>query len=688
MIEKTHLAPPRATKKPTELTIHGDTRVDDYFWLRERENPEVIDYLNAENTYRESMMAHTKTAQTELYDEMIARIAQTDMSVPYFTEGYWYYSRFEQGKQYPIYCRKLGSLEAEEAILLNVNDLAIGHDYYNVGGMSVSPDNQWLIYGEDTVSRRQYTLRCKHIFTGETKPLAIPNTTGQTVWATDNQTIFYTLNDVETLRPYRVMRHDMTQATHEDDTLIWEEKDDTFRTFVSKTKSKKYLILGSAATVSTEYRFLAADNPYGDWTMFDPRSRDHEYSIAHFGEHFYITSNWEAKNFRLLRCHESATLRPNWEEVIAHRADVLLEGMDIFADFLVLSERRAGIMQLRVRPWIAPQTEHYIAFPEAVYSAAASVNPTFETTLFRLTYTSLTTPNSVFDYDMNARTLVLLKQEAVLDEAFSPDLYQSVRTWTTARDGAKVPVSLVYKKDLFQYKENPLLLYAYGSYGYSMDVYFSSARLSLLNRGFVYAIAHIRGGEEMGRAWYEDGKMLKKKNTFFDFIDCAEHLRNEGFCNPTEIYAMGGSAGGLLMGAVMNLRPDLWRGVVAAVPFVDVVTTMLDETIPLTTGEFDEWGNPKEETYYRYIKSYSPYDNVTAQAYPSTLVTTGLHDSQVQYWEPAKWVAKLRHLKTDQNPLLLYCNMTTGHGGASGRFERYREVAMEYAFLLDLAGKL
>lgn len=682
MYQKTDIVPPTAKKVAKELTIHGDTRTDNYYWLNQREDQEVIDYLTAENEYKEEILSHTKDFQDKLFEEIKGRIKQDDQSVPYKENGYFYITRYEEGQEYPIYSRKKGSLDAEEEIMLNVNELAKSYSFFNVGGRSVSPDNKLLAYGEDTLSRRIYTIKFKNLETGEMLDDTIEGTTGGAVWAADNQTVFYNMKDPTTLRGYKIMRHKLGTPSSED-VVVFEEKDETFVSFVYKTKSKKYIVIGSYATLSQEYQVLEADNPTGEFRVIQPRERKLEYGIAHFGNKFYIRTNLDAKNFRLMETDEYNTSKENWKEVIAHRDDVLLEGMDIFSNYLVLSERINGITQLRVRP--NEGEEHYIDFGEDAYLTYTSINPEFETDILRLGYTSMTTPNSTYDYNMETKEFELLKQQEVIGD-FDPANYQSERVYATADDGTKIPISLVYKKGFKKDGTEPLLLYGYGSYGASMEPYFSSVRLSLLDRGFCYAIAHIRGGEEMGRQWYEDGKLLNKKNTFTDFIDCAEHLIENKYASKDKLFAMGGSAGGLLMGAVVNLRPDLWKGVVAAVPFVDVVTTMLDESIPLTTGEFDEWGNPKDEEYYKYIKSYSPYDNVEAKDYPAMLVTTGLHDSQVQYWEPAKWVAKLREMKTDKNPLLLHTNMEAGHGGASGRFERYKETAMEYAFMLDLVG--
>jgi oligopeptidase B len=682
MYQKTDIVPPTAKKVAKELTIHGDTRTDNYYWLNQREDQEVIDYLTAENEYKEEILSHTKDFQEKLFEEIKGRIKQDDQSVPYKENGYFYITRYEEGQEYPIYSRKKGSLDAEEEIMLNVNELAKPYSFFNVGGRSVSPDNKLLAYGEDTLSRRIYTIKFKNLETGEMLDDTIEGTTGGAVWAADNQTVFYNMKDPTTLRGYKIMRHKLGTPSSED-VVVFEEKDETFVSFVYKTKSKKYIVIGSYATLSQEYQVLEADNPTGDFRIIQPRERNLEYGIAHFEDKFYIRTNLDAKNFRLMETDEKNTSKENWKEVIAHRDDVLLEGMDIFSNYMVLSERINGITQLRIRP--NEGEEHYIDFGEDAYLTYTSINPEFETNILRIGYTSMTTPNSTYDYNMDTKEFELLKQQEVIGD-FDPANYQSERVYATADDGTKIPISLVYKKGFKKDGTEPLLLYGYGSYGASMEPYFSSVRLSLLDRGFCYAIAHIRGGEEMGRQWYEDGKLLNKKNTFTDFIDCAEHLLEKKYAGKDKLFAMGGSAGGLLMGAVVNMRPDLWKGVVAAVPFVDVVTTMLDESIPLTTGEFDEWGNPKDEEYYKYIKSYSPYDNVEAKDYPAMLVTTGLHDSQVQYWEPAKWVAKMREMKTDKNPLLLHTNMEAGHGGASGRFERYKETAMEYAFMLDLVG--
>jgi len=694
LLNKTDITAPIAEKKPENLITHGDTRIDNYFWMRlsdEQKNAskpddqtqKVLDYLNAENAYREKMMSHTDSFQNRLFEEIKGRIKQTDMSVPYKDNGYFYITRYEEGKEYPIHSRKKDNLDSPEEIMLNVNELATGHEYYAVGGRSVSPDNKILAYAEDTVSRRQYTIRFKDLTTGNNLTDVIANTTGGITWGNDNKTVFYSKQDAA-LRSYKIFRHTLGTPIAKDE-MIWHEKDETFSTYIYKTKSKKYLVIGSATTLSNEYQVLEADNPTGKFRIFQTRERKLEYSIDHYGENWYIHTNKDdAQNFKIMATTETATAKENWKDLMPYDKNIYIEGMDLFKDHMVISERKGGITQLRIRPWDG-KNEHYVAFSEESYTVGTGINPDFETDLLRLDYTSLTTPSTTYDYNVKTKELTLLKQQEVVGDFNSSD-YTSERKMVKAADGTMVPLSIVYKKGFKKDGTRPVLLYGYGSYGYSMDPYFSSTRLSLLDRGFGYAIAHIRGGQEMGRQWYEDGKFLKKKNTFTDFVDCGDFLIKEGYAAKDKLFAHGGSAGGLLVGAVMNMRPELWKGVIAAVPFVDVVTTMLDESIPLTTGEFDEWGNPKDKIYYEYMKSYSPYDNVEAKAYPATLVTTGYWDSQVQYWEPAKWVAKLRELKTDKNPLLMYCNMDTGHGGASGRFKKLKESAMEYAFLLDLAG--
>lgn len=689
--EKIVLKGPIAKKIPEALTIHNDTRIDNYFWMRlsdEQKNAEtpdeqtkdVLDYLNAENDYLKEAMVHTEKLQKTVYDEIVGRIKKDDQSVPVKDNGYSYYSRFEEGGDYRLYCRKKIGSDKEE-IMLNGPEMAEGHAYFGFGSRSVSPDNKLLSYGIDTISRRRYTIYFKNLESGELLPDKLENTTGGTTWANDNKTVFYTTKDPETLRSNKIYKH-LLGTSQSEDILVYEEKDETFSCGIYKSKSKKYLFIWNSQTLSTEFHYLDANDPDGDWSVVQPREKDLEYDVSHYNDHFYIRTNLDAENFRLVKTPVDATTKENWTDVIPHSEERFLEGVDIFKNYLVVSERINGLMALRVKPWKGE--EHYIEFNDPAYVAYTTSNVDFDTNVLRYEYTSLTTPNSTFDYNMETKEQVLLKQEEVLDPEFSSSNYISERIYATATDGTKIPISLVYKKEIEKNENTPLLLYSYGSYGSSSEPYFSSSRLSLLDRGFVYAIAHIRGGQEMGRYWYEDGKLLNKKNTFTDFINAGEFLVQEGYTSSDHLYAYGGSAGGLLMGAIANMKPELWNGIIAAVPFVDVVSTMLDETIPLTTFEFDEWGNPKIEEYYHYMKSYSPYDNVEAKDYPNILITTGYWDSQVQYWEPAKWIAKLRELKTDDNLLLMDCNMDVGHGGASGRFERYEREALIYSFMLDL----
>lgn len=679
---------PVAEKKIKELTAHGDTRIDEYYWMNDyfKKGPDstkVVDYLKAENAYLDTMMSGTKKFQEELFAEMKGRIKEKDESVPVLNNGYYYYSRTEEGKQYYKYCRKKGSLDAPEEILLDADKMAEGAGYFSATGFSISPDNKLMAYGIDKLSRRQYTIYIKNLETGELLKDEIKGTGGNAVWAADNKTLFYTSNNPATLLSEKIRKHKLGSDANTDVT-VYEEKDPSNYIGVYKTKSRDYIVIYSSATLSSEYRIVKASEPDASFSLFQPRIKDVLYGIDHWGDKFLIRTNLDAKNFRLMETPVDKTTRENWKEVIAHRTDVLLEDIDVFKGHWVITERKEGLLQMRIRE-IASGKEHYLDFGEPAYAAYVGANPEFNTTNLRYNYTSLTTPNSVFDYDMNAKNKRMMKEQEVLG-GFNKADYVTERVYATAKDGAKVPVSIVYKKGTKKDGSAPLLLYAYGSYGASMDASFSSNRLSLLNRGFVYAIAHIRGGQEMGRQWYEDGKLMKKKNTFTDFIDCGEFLIKEKYTSKGHLYAMGGSAGGLLMGAVVNMAPDLWNGVVAQVPFVDVITTMSDPTIPLTTNEYDEWGNPADKDAYFYMKSYSPYDNLEKKNYPNMLVTTGLHDSQVQYFEPAKWVARLRVLKTDKNLLLLKTNMEAGHGGASGRFDYLKEIAMEYAFLMALEG--
>ena len=680
---KVEIKPPVAKKIPKELTIHGDTRIDNYYWMNDREDPEVISHLEAENVYKEAVMQHTEILQEKLFEEIKSKIKQEDESVPYKKNGYFYYTRTVPEKEYYLICRKKENLEAPEEVILDENKMAEGYEYFEVGGTSVSPDNKIVAFGVDTLSRRNYTIFFKNLETNELLPDVIPLSTGGATWANDNKTVFYILKDSVTLRSEKIMKHILGTPV-ENDVEVFYEEDETFNTFIYKTKSEKYLVIGSESTLTSEYRFLDASNPGGEFKIIQPRTRGLEYQVDHFGEHFYIRTNLNALNFKLVKTPINKTEKEKWEDVIAHRPDVYFDDIDIFKDFLVISERKEGITQLRIMPW-NNSVEYYIDFEEEVYSAYSNVNLEFDTDIFRFSYTSLTTPNSTFDFNMKTKERKLLKQEEVLG-GFDKNNYETQRIYATAMDGTKIPMSLVYRKGLEKNGNNPALIYGYGSYGYTMDPSFRLSILPLLDRGFVYAIAHIRGGQINGRKWYEDGKLLKKMNTFTDFNDCAQFLIDEKYTSSEKLFAKGGSAGGLLMGACINLKPQLYKGVVAAVPFVDVITTMLDESIPLTTGEFDEWGNPKDEKYYYYMKSYSPYDNVVAKNYPALLVTTGLHDSQVQYWEPAKWVAKLRELKTDENLLIFHINMDYGHGGASGRFQWIKDIALEYAFIFDQIG--
>ena len=696
--------PPNATKKAHKMTIHGDTRIDDYYWMRltdeqksskekDSHTQEVLDYINAENAYTEKGMKHTEKFQNDLFDEIVGRIKKDDESLPYLDNGYFYYTRYEKGKEYAIHCRKKESLDGEEKILLDENVLAKGHNHFAVGGMNVSPDNQWMSYGVDLVSRRIYTIYFKNLMTGDVLKQTIPNSTGSVAWANDNMTVFYTSKNEVTLLPEKIWRHKVGTDSAKDE-LVYEEKNESFYNGVYRSKSGEFIIIWNSSTLVSDYHILSANDPDGEFNNFSPRGTEHEYSIDHYQDKFYIITNWEAKNNRLMETSENATNMGNWKEVIAHRNNVHLLGMEIFKSHLVLNERNDGLRGLRV---IHEQSgkDEYINFGEQTYTARISVNEEFNTNILRYGYTSMVTPSSTYDYNMDTGERTLMKQQEVVG-GYDQSLYRSERHYALARDGQPVPISLVYKKDL---KNNPtfnnqgapdnpqnLLLYAYGSYGSTRDPYFSSTRLSLLDRGFIYAIAHVRGSQIYGRQSYDDGKMLNKKNTFTDFIDAGKFLVKEGLTDPNHLFAEGGSAGGLLIGAIVNMAPELWKGTIAAVPFVDVVTTMLDASIPLTSNEWDEWGNPTEKQYYDYMLSYSPYDQARDRTYPNMLVTSGFFDSQVQYWEPLKWMAKLRDHWQGENVLYLHMNMDAGHGGKSGRFRRYREVALEYAFLFDLVG--
>jgi oligopeptidase B len=673
---------PKAKKINKLLEIHNDKRDDPFFWMNERENPEVIKYLEEENAYTDLVMKETEDLQNDLYEEMKSRYKKDDESLPYFFNQYWYIVRYEDRKEYPIFSRKFQTLENEEEILLDVNILAEGEEYFDIGSVSVSVNNDFIAYSSDKTGRRIYTIFFKNLKTGEILEDKIENTTGKAVWANDNQHVFYIRKD-ESLRAYQIHRHELGTDT-EKDVLIFHEEDETFDVNVFKTKSLDYIFISSSSTNEDEHRFIPSDNVFADWKIIQPRTEDLEYSVEHYQDDFYIVTNADdATNFKIVKTKVENPSIENWEDFIPHRENVLLEGFEIFNDYFVIEEREKGLLQIKI---IESKTgdSHYLPFSDPTYTAYIGTNMEFDTEKLRFGYTSLTKPSSTYEYDMKEKTTKLLKEQEVLGGKFFSENYISERVWAKARDGKEVAISLVYHKDTKKSENTPLLLYGYGSYGHTVDASFSSVRLTLLDRGYIYAIAHIRGGEYLGREWYEDGKMLQKKNTFFDFIDSAKHLISENYTSPKHLYAMGGSAGGLLMGAVMNYNPELFNGIVAQVPFVDVVTTMLDDTIPLTTGEYDEWGNPNEKEYYDYMKSYSPYDNIEAKDYPNILITTGFHDSQVQYWEPAKWTAKLRDLKTDNNILIFKTDMSSGHGGASGRFESLKEIALEYAFLLKI----
>lgn len=682
---KKEILAPQALKKTKKLRVHNQVRIDDYYWLNDKENPAVINYLENENEYNAKMTAHTKEFQKKLFKEMKGRIKEDDSSVPYKLHGFWYLTRFEIGKDYPVYSRKKETLEAPEETLFDVNEMAEGFDYYSLGGLNLSTDNNLVAFGVDTISRRNYTIRIKNLESGEIFKEEIHNTTGGSTWANDNKTLFYTKKDEQTLRSNQIFKH-ILGTDPKKDQLVYEEHDEAFNTYIYKSKSQKYLIIGSHSTLTSEYRILDANTPEYDFKIFQTRVRGMEYGISHYKDHFYVLTNeGGATNFKMMKTPVENTEIQHWVEVIPHRDDYLLEDIDIFEHYLVVSERNNGLNKIKITRWDTGES-YFVPFDNETYTAYTSINPDFDTDILRYTYNSLNTPTSVIDFNMTTKEKKVLKEQEVLGGNFDKDNYLTERIWADAEDGTKIPVSIIYKKGLKKDGENPLLLYAYGSYGSTIDPYFSTTRLSLLDRGFIYAIAHIRGGEYLGRKWYEEGKLLQKRNTFTDFIDVSKYLIEHKYTSNLHLYAMGGSAGGLLMGVIANMAPQLYNGIIAAVPFVDVITTMLDDSIPLTTGEYDEWGNPNDKEYYEYMLTYSPYDNVKIQDYPNMLITTGLHDSQVQYWEPAKWVAKLREKKTDDNILLFHINMEAGHGGASGRFEALKEVAEEYVFLLDLEG--
>ena len=681
------LQPPTAEKKTFQLKKHEDIRIDPYYWMRERENPEVIDYLERENDYYKKMTQDTESFREDLFEELKARIKEDDNSVPYFYNEYWYITRFEKGKQYPIYTRKKYSLTADEEILFDCNEMAEGQEYFRLVGMNVSPDNSKVIYGVDLESRRKYTLYLKDLISGAVLPTEIKTTTGESAWALDNQHFFYIKKNEETLRSEWVYRHDIENPKAKD-LLVFHEEDETFSVSVRESKSTEYIFISSYSTLTSEHQFVKATHPLDAFQMIQPRTRGLEYSVAQYQEHFYILNNDNnATNFKISKAPVANPGLEYWEDLYPHREEVLLEDFEIFKDYFVITERQNGLEAIKIQRWDGT-LEYFLPVDGETYSLYGGFNPSFDTTKFRYGFTSLRTPSSVYEFDMETQEKVLLKQSEVMDKNFNPENYVEKRIWAPARDGVMIPVSLVYHKDTTPDENTPLYLYAYGSYGATIDPGFSSSRLSLLDRGFIFAIAHIRGGEYLGRSWYEDGKLFKKKNTFNDYIDVSKYLIDSKWTSAAHLHAIGGSAGGLLMGVVVNEAPELYRSVIAAVPFVDVVTTMLDETIPLTTGEYDEWGNHNEKDAYEYMLSYSPYDQVKAGYYPNMLVTAGYHDSQVQYWEPAKWVAKLREIKTYNTILFLDTNMEAGHSGASGRFDALKDVAKQYAFILQLEGKI
>jgi len=682
--DKTMMKAPVAKKIKKELVTNGNIRIDNYYWLNERENPEVISYLKEENKYTSENLKSTEKFQKDLFKEMKSRLKEDDKSVPVFKNGYYYYSRYEKGKEYSIFCRKKDNLDSKEEVFLDENALAEDQKYCKVNDYEISYDNKILAYGLDLVSRRQYKIYFKNLETGENYPDVIKNTTGSVVWAKDNKTVFYTRKDPETLRSYQIYKHILGQDPKKDK-LVFQEDDETFDAYVYETKDDKYIVIASSATLSDEFRYIPTDQPEAEFKIFQKRERGLEYGIDHYDNKFYIRSNKEALNFNIFTCDDTDTQKETWKPLWNYNDSIFTEEFELLGGYIVVKQKQAGIGKLFVKQ-LNINNNYNISFDEEVFDAWISANYDVNSKILRFGYTSLTTPTEIYDYNLETKERKLLKQTEVLG-GFDKNNYEAKRLWATAKDGTKIPISIVYRKGInLNSANNPTVLYGYGSYGYSLDPYFSSTRLSLLDRGFIYAIAHIRGGQEMGRQWYDNGKLLKKKNTFTDFIDCAQYLLDEKYTSNEKLFAWGGSAGGLLVGTVANMAPQLFKGIIAEVPFVDVVTTMLDESIPLTTGEFDEWGNPKDSVYYDYMLSYSPYDNVKAQDYPNMLVTTGLHDSQVQYWEPAKWVAKLRDVKTDNNLLLLYINMDTGHGGASGRYQALKEYAMDYAFIFKLLG--
>jgi len=677
------LQPPVAKKEPKKLEIHKDIRVDEYYWMNKRDDAEVLDYLKQENAYFEEKTQHLKQLQNNIFDEIKSRIKEDDSSVPYLFNEYWYWVEYDTGNEYPLYYRQKDEENAKKELLFDGNKMAEGQDYFNITGISISPNNQFVAYGIDTIGRRNYTLYVKNLFSGEKLSAEIENTVGCYAWANDNSTLFYAKRDAETLRSDKIFRTDV-HATDYGEKMVYREKDAKFDTFVYRSKSQSYIIIVSSSSISDEYRLISTNRPKDDFQIFQPREDHLEYSIEHVNDKFYILTNADqADNFKLMTTTTDQTSKENWQVFQDHDESVLLEDVDVFKDFIVLSERSKGLNHLKVIPEHQPQQAYYIPVQSETYTLGTSANPQMNTDQLRLVFNSMTTPTQVIEYNMQNRTENVLKQQEVPDQDFDPQNYRSRRIWVKSRDGELIPVSMVFHKDTDLSQPNKLLLMGYGSYGITVDPYFSVSRLSLLDRGFIYAIAHVRGGEYLGRQWYENGKFLKKRNTFNDFIDVSQFLIDRKYTTSRLLCALGGSAGGMLMGVILNEAPHLYKSVVAAVPFVDVLTTMLDDSIPLTTGEYDEWGNPKDHKYYHYMKSYSPYDNVKKQDYPNILVTTGYHDSQVQYWEPAKWVAKLREHKTDDNLLLFYTEMDAGHSGSSGRFSSIKETARDFAFIID-----
>tara|TARA_A100001388_G_scaffold277450_1_gene268689 strand:+ start:1398 stop:3446 length:2049 start_codon:yes stop_codon:yes gene_type:complete len=676
---------PQIKKIEKKLSIHDDVRIDNYYWLNRRDSKEVIDHLNAENLYSNEVLKNTNDLKDNLFEEMKSRIKEDDSSVPYFYNDYWYIKKFKKGKEFPIYTRKFKQLSNKEEIILDVNLLAKDHEYFSIGSLSISPNNKILAYSCDVKSRRLYTIHFVNLLDNKNVGNKIADTSGSITWAKDNKTIFYVKKDPQTLRLNKIYKHNL--ESNNKDVLVFEEKDEEFSCIISRTKSEKYIVINSHSTLTTECRFIDSSRPDSDFKIFNPREKGHEYSIEHYNDNFFIITNKDAKNFKIMKCPILETTFNNWEAFIDHRPDFLIEDLEIFSDYYVIAERNMGLLKLNVNSW--ENNESYIIpFDNETYTAYMGINLDFNSNKLRYHFSSLNTPSSVIEYNFISKKNNILKVQEVIDDNFNSKNYITERVWAKSHDNIEIPISIVRHKNTIKSSETPLLLYAYGSYGHTVDPYFSSVRLSLLDRGFIFAIAHIRGGEYLGREWYDNGKLLKKKNTFFDFIECGKFLINKKYTSKKHLYAMGGSAGGLLMGVIVNLEPTLFKGVIAAVPFVDVVTTMLDDSIPLTTLEYNEWGNPNDKDYYSYIKSYSPYDNISEKNYPYILATTGYHDSQVQYWEPAKWVAKLRDHNNSENPILLHTNMDTGHGGASGRFKILKEVAMEYAFLIGIEKQL